>query len=66
MSLRIFCGLYAQKFWRVRTFSKNSPRIKAVMCPKLGEDQKKGLLAKMERCCVRNYVKTKKRRRSSA
>ena len=25
-----FCGLRAQKFWRVRTFSANSPKIKAV------------------------------------
>ena len=36
----IFCGLWAQKFWRVRTFSANSPRIEAVLCPKLGKAQK--------------------------
>ena len=43
----ILCVLRAQKFWRVRTFSGNSPRI---LCPKskavfvsefLGEDQKR-------------------------
>ena len=26
----IFCALCAQKFWRVRSFSGNSPRIKAI------------------------------------
>ena len=39
----IFRSLCAQKFWRVRTFSGNSLRIKAVLCPKLGEDQKRGI-----------------------
>ena len=39
-----FCGLCAQKVWRGGTFSGNSPRIRALSCPKLREDQKKFFL----------------------
>ena len=54
----IFCALCAQKFWRVRTFSRNSPRIlcpkpKRFLCPKLGDDQKKGLHPKSIGFCIR-------------
>ena len=42
----IFCALCVQKFWGVRTFCGNSPRIlcpkpKRFLCPKSGKDQKK-------------------------
>ena len=48
----LFCGLCAQKYWRVRTFAKIHPELKRFFCPKLGEDQKtkKGLHPRTEQC----------------
>ena len=37
----ILCGLCAQKFWRVCTFSGNSPTIKAVFVSEIRRKQKK-------------------------
>ena len=37
----IFCGLCAQKLWRVRTFSGNSPRIKEVFVSEIKESKQK-------------------------
>ena len=64
-----FCALCAQKFWRVRTFCGNSPRIlcpkpKRFLCPKSGEDQKIGLHPKPIGFCVRNQVKIKKKKKT--
>ena len=46
----IFCALCSQKFWRVRTFSGNSPKI---LCPKQVKTKKKGLHPKSIGVCVR-------------
>ena len=59
----IFCGLCVQKLWRVRTFLGIYPELNAFLCPKLGEDQKKGLNQKWSGFCDRNYVKTIKNRK---
>ena len=63
----IFCALCAQKFWRVRTFCGNSPRIlcpkpKRFLCPKSSEDQKKQSSPKTDQfLCPRSGEDQKKR-----
>ena len=63
----IFCAPSAQKFWRVRIFLGIHSELKRFLCPKLGKDQKKKVFTQNGAFFfVRNYVKTKKKRRSSS
>ena len=62
----IFCGLCAQKFWRERTFSGNSSRIKTVFASEIRwipkKKKKNGLHPEMERFLRRKFREDQKKK----